>query len=227
VITGEACRTSRGAPGSSATRRRACEAWWPANGSENRLRVMATADGRQPWPEGSRQSGSWLGCHLTATCSESERRWTKVNLGERLRTPADGFEDRGANVHHRPSTSAQVRLITTAVHDRPPSSAVIRGLGCHLGCQRAQQAQRKQSGPEVTWHGDRRPAQVTRDRDWIFAPHTFAVLISATRSEALTTPITVSGHEATVRESHTRVSHLRGSGELRRRRAPSATKYVA
>src|SRR5712692_7350371 len=50
--------------------------------------------------------------------------------------PADGFEDRGASVHNRPLASALVQPSTSAIPDRPPSSAVIRRLGCLLGCQR-------------------------------------------------------------------------------------------
>jgi hypothetical protein len=49
--------------------------------------------------------------------------------------PANGFEDRGTSVRGCSSTSPQVRLLGAAVHDRPPSSAVMRGHGCHLGCQ--------------------------------------------------------------------------------------------
>jgi len=77
---------------------------------------------------------SWLSLAVIA-CGDG--RWrTKVNLGERPRTTSHGFEDRGAGVRSRPSTSAEVRLLKAEVHDCSPSSAVIRGLGCLLGCLR-------------------------------------------------------------------------------------------
>jgi hypothetical protein len=76
----------------------------------------------------------WLS--LAVTRNRSDRPWTKVNLAGRLWTPANGFEDRGANVRGRPLETAIVRSSEAAIRDRPPSSAVIRRLGCLLGCQR-------------------------------------------------------------------------------------------
>ena len=81
-----------------------------------------------------------LGCHWLSSVSEVDsggRRRTWANVCGR---PANGFEDRGAMVRGCPSTSAQVRLLRAAGHDRPPSSAVIRRLGSHLGCREARTA---------------------------------------------------------------------------------------
>src|ERR1035437_7605319 len=60
--------------------------------------------------------------------------------------PADGFEDRGADVRVRPPTSAHVRTPTAKVHVRSPSSADVRGLGCLLGCQRIANLTCRRSG---------------------------------------------------------------------------------
>jgi len=49
--------------------------------------------------------------------------------------PANAFEDRGSCVHDRPSRSASVRSPARTFHDHPPASAVVRHVGCHLGCQ--------------------------------------------------------------------------------------------
>lgn len=76
---------------------------------------------------------TWLS--LAVSHRLSGRQWTLANLNGRLWTTSPGFEDRRPSVRRRPSTSAQVRFGAMPVHDRPPLSAVIRGLGCHLGCR--------------------------------------------------------------------------------------------
>ena len=48
--------------------------------------------------------------------------------------PANGFEDRGPDVHDRPPASAQVRYLRSTFRSCAPSSAVDRRLGCHFGC---------------------------------------------------------------------------------------------
>jgi hypothetical protein len=48
--------------------------------------------------------------------------------------PANGFEDRGSCVHDRPPRSAGVRSPARTFHDHPPAFAVVRRVGCHLGC---------------------------------------------------------------------------------------------
>ena len=58
-----------------------------------------------------------------------------MNLGERLRMPANGFEDRGSALRRRPLTSTQVQSGAVTVHDRPAPDAVIRLVGCHVGSQ--------------------------------------------------------------------------------------------
>jgi hypothetical protein len=56
--------------------------------------------------------------------------WESNPLRTPQQRPADGFEDRGANVHDCPPTSAEVRFLTSAVRNRPPSSVVVHRLGC-------------------------------------------------------------------------------------------------
>jgi len=51
-------------------------------------------------------------------------------------SPANGFEDRGANVQARPQTFAPVHAQALAFHDRSRWSVTVRRLGCLLGCQR-------------------------------------------------------------------------------------------
>src|SRR5712691_467949 len=49
--------------------------------------------------------------------------------------PANGFEDRGAAIHLGPWKSGEVRSRAFRFQDRPPVSALVRRVGCLLGCQ--------------------------------------------------------------------------------------------
>src|SRR5450759_2770045 len=66
--------------------------------------------------------------------------WTLVDKSDLGRTSVD---DRGASFRQRPSRYAQVRSPESRIHNRARSSTDIRGLGCQLGCQRAQQSSAK------------------------------------------------------------------------------------
>jgi len=58
-----------------------------------------------------------------------------MNLNGRLRTTPRGFEDRGLRVRTGPLGSARVRPWRLWFHARPRTAAVVRRVGCHLGCQ--------------------------------------------------------------------------------------------
>src|SRR5438445_11117077 len=47
--------------------------------------------------------------------------------------PTNSFEDCGQAVPTSPPVSARVQLGAVAIHDRPPSCAIVHRLGCLLG----------------------------------------------------------------------------------------------
>ena len=81
------------------------------------------------------RSRPWLSLAVIRRVGGGRR--TKANLKGRLRTTANGFEDRGAGVRSSPPTSAQVHSSGATIRYRPLPSAFIRRLGCHLGCRSA------------------------------------------------------------------------------------------
>jgi len=58
-----------------------------------------------------------------------------VNLNGRLRTTANGFEDRGSGFRRGPPVSDGVRPLASRFHQCSQSSAIVREIGCRLGCQ--------------------------------------------------------------------------------------------
>ncbi len=107
------------------------------HGSENRQRGRGAANRLQLCAGGKRPIKQLAWLTLAVTRSECERQWMKVNLGGSQWTPANGFEDRGAGIHRRPSRSATVRMRAFRFQDRPRLSAGVREVGCLLGCQRS------------------------------------------------------------------------------------------
>jgi len=86
-------------------------------------------------PALSARRATWLS--LAVNVRRRGRQRANVNLNGLLRTTSRGFEDRGAGVHNRPSTSAPVQPVASAVLDRSHWSTIVRGLGCLIGCHRA------------------------------------------------------------------------------------------
>jgi hypothetical protein len=82
-------------------------------------------------------------------CGDGRSR-TKVNLDERPRTPANGFEDRRANVRRCPPQSARVQYLLSTFRSCAPPSALVRGLGCHLGCHLRQRRRSVSSAEQTT-----------------------------------------------------------------------------
>jgi hypothetical protein len=76
---------------------------------------------------------TWLS--LAVIARRDGRQRTNMNLYGPLRTTPRGFEDRGSRVHNRPSTSTGDRSLARTFRGRPPSSGVVRDVGCHFGCQ--------------------------------------------------------------------------------------------